>query len=184
MSPGPPYKGFETLLKTAHLLKKFFKHNFTWKVVGYTENVDWVDIAERITGVKSKDVNLEFEGLLDADALAALLAQSNVYCHVSHIENSPNSVCEAMCIGIPVVASFAGGTSTMLDKYGVMVQDGDPFVLAGTLADVLTNMDDYVEKCQEGRKMALIRHSPENVREELVHAYFEILRHVKNERDL
>lgn len=177
LSPGPPYKGFETLLKTAHLLKKYFKYNFIWKVVGYTECVKWVNIAEHITGIKSTDVNIEFEGLLDADALAVLLAQSNIYCHVSHIENSPNSVCEAMCIGIPIVASFAGGTSTMLDKYGVMVQDGDPFVLAGTLADVLTNTDDYIEKCQEGRKKALIRHSPENVKEELLHAYWDILQH-------
>ncbi|MBS5527985.1 MAG: glycosyltransferase family 4 protein [Prevotella sp.] len=177
LSPGQPYKGFETLLKSAHLLKTYFKYNFTWKVVGYTENTQWVNIAEHVTGIKSMDVNIEFEGLLDADALAVLLAQSNVYCHVSHIENSPNSVCEAMCIGIPIVASFAGGTSTMLDKYGVMVQDGDPFVLAGALADVLTNTDDYIEKCQEGRKKALIRHSPENVKEELLHAYWDILQH-------
>lgn len=183
LSPGPPYKGFETLLKTAHLLKTYFKHDFTWKVVGYTEDAKWVNIAERITGIKSADVNIEFEGLLDAEALAVLLSQSNVYCHVSHIENSPNSVCEAMCIGIPVVASFAGGTSTMLDEYGVMVQDGDPFVLAGILADVLINTNNYIEKCQEGRKMALIRHSPEKVKEELINAYFDILHHVKNERD-
>lgn len=184
LSPGPPYKGYETLLKTAYLLKKYFKHNFTWKVVGYTENTQWVYIAEHITGIKSMNVNIEFEGLLDAEALAVLLTQSNIYCHVSHIENSPNSICEAMCIGIPIVASFAGGTSTMLDKYGVMVQDGDPFVLAGTLAKVLTNTNDYAEKCQEGRKVALIRHSPEKVKEELMHAYFEILHHIKNERDL
>lgn len=34
----------------------------------------------------------------------------------SHIENSPNNLCEAMILGMPCIATDAGGTSTLLSN--------------------------------------------------------------------
>ncbi len=41
---------------------------------------------------------------------------ANVYVMPSAIENSPNSLCEAQMLGTPVVASYCGGTPTLLTE--------------------------------------------------------------------
>ena len=72
------------------------------------------------------------------EALAGhLLMTADVYVQVSHIENSPNSLCEAMLAGVPVVASYPGGTASRVQDlvHGGLVQDGDPYVLAGALKE-------------------------------------------------
>lgn len=53
----------------------------------------------------------------------------------THADNSPNSLAEAMAVGTPCVASAAGGIPT-LAREGVdalLVQDDDPYALAGTI---------------------------------------------------
>lgn len=56
----------------------------------------------------------EFEGFLSADEMKQLLLESNVFVCPSSIENSPNSLGEAMILGVPCVASDVGGISDML----------------------------------------------------------------------
>lgn len=173
---GGIYKGYETVLKTAALLKQNTNLKFEWFIAGYDEHSKWVHIAERYTKIKSSDVNVKFLGLLDADELVAALLDSDVYVHVSHIENSPNSVCEAMLLGMPVIASYTGGTGSMLEneKEGILLQDGDPYVYAGAIMDVYTHFDKAKAYGQNARKRALVRHDAERIGKQLFDAYQEI----------
>ena len=56
---------------------------------------------------------VEFTGLLDAQAMAERMARCQVYAMTSLIENSPNTLGEAMMLGMPCVSAYAGGTPGM-----------------------------------------------------------------------
>ena len=55
-----------------------------------------------------------FTGRLDAKKMKERYLHSNVYLQASIMENSPNSLGEAMILGMPCVASNVGGTASML----------------------------------------------------------------------
>lgn len=57
--------------------------------------------------------NVEFLGVLDADAMAGQMARSHVYILPSLIENSPNTLGEAMAMGVPAVCAFVGGVPSI-----------------------------------------------------------------------
>ena len=54
-------------------------------------------------------------GMLDAGKMKEQYINSSVYVCPSILENSPNSMGEAMCLGIPVVASRSGGVPSMVE---------------------------------------------------------------------
>lgn len=65
-----------------------------------------------------KSYNLEdkiiFLGSIPSEEMYQYYLKANVYLSTSLIENSPNSVCEAMRVGTPVVSSFVGGVPSMI----------------------------------------------------------------------
>ena len=91
-------------------------------------------LVERKYKTRFTDYNIELLGPLLENELINELLTADLFVHASHIENSPNSVCEAMLLGMPVIATYAGGTPSILsDKNeGLLVQDGDPYALAGS----------------------------------------------------
>ena len=116
-----------------------------------------------------------------AEELAEELKNADIYCHTSHIENSPNSVCEAMLIGMPVIATFVGGTDSMLhhDKEGILYQDGDPYALAAYIVEL---HDDFAKAKTLGdnaRKVALARHDKDIIVKDLLSTYNSIVKYVK-----
>ena len=176
LSPGI-YKGYETLLKAAALLKEHVIFDFEWRVVGCSNDSNWVKVSEVMTGHKSELCNIKLLGTKNADELAQELKKADVYCHTSHIENSPNSVCEAMILGMPVISTFVGGTDSMLEhqKEGVLYQDGDPYALAAYIVDMHDNFEKAVVLGEKARVRALARHDKEKIINELLKVYKEIL---------
>ncbi len=57
----------------------------------------------------------------------------------SHIENSPNALCEAMLVGTPCIAAFVGGVPSLVrhGEEGLLYHDADPFALAGAVDRLL-----------------------------------------------
>jgi glycosyltransferase involved in cell wall biosynthesis len=132
-------------------------------VAGLKENDPLVRLICRMRKVNDlAALNIGLLGTLSEEGVADQLMHSDAYVQVSHIENSPNSVCEAMLAGIPVIASFAGGTGSLLrdGEHGVLVQDGDPYVLAGAMEELVREPERYREMAVEARRVAQRRHDP------------------------
>ena len=174
---GGIYKGMETVLKAACLLKQYGNLKFEWHIAGYTSSTKWVRICEKMTGILAKDCNIVFHGRIDAEPLSDLLCKSDIYVHVSHIENSPNSVCEAMILGMPVIASYAGGTASLLkhEEDGILYQDGDPYVLAGAIIEMQQNPTMAYKYAQTAREHALNRHDKKQIVKEVIEGYSDII---------
>ena len=167
------YKGLGTILKTAWLLKSARKISFEWQVAGIKGTEEIVAIIEKASKLKFKNNNVLFKSSLNSDELISCLLSSKCYVHPSHLENSSNSVCEAMILGVPVIATYAGGTSSLLlnGVEGILVQDGDPYVLAGAIIELLECPDKMKTFSENARKRAIARHKPSVILENIITIY-------------
>lgn len=169
------YKGLETILEAAILLKQN-NIQFEWQIAGIQGNEEIIQIIEKSYKLKFSDNNIVFCGSVNATELLSLLLQADCYIHPSHIENSPNSVCEAMLLGMPIIATYAGGTSTLINNgfEGVLIQDGDPYSLAGAIIEIIENREIAVKMGHNARKTALNRHNPTIIVNDLINIYQSI----------
>ncbi len=169
------YKGIETLIHCAYLLD-LNNINFNWKVAGLSINDDLVHIA--IKSVKTKlSKNIQFLGRIDDNKLKETILNTHIYVAVSHIENSPNSLCEAMILGAPCIAPNAGGISNFLEdgNNGILIQDGDPYSMAGAIIELKENYDIAINYGINARKKALLKHNKNIIANDLLKIYQELL---------
>lgn len=174
VSSSATYKGFETILQVSRILREQVGINFTWSVVGLSTDDTVVNIVNKWLGVQEE---VQLMGTCTGNVLRDILLNSDIFCQVSHIENSPNSLCEAMLIGMPIVASFAGGTDSMLDaqKEGILVQDGDPIAMAGAILKLSSDFEWAAKLGQAARIRAMARHNPDQIGNKLLSTYRRIL---------
>lgn len=171
------HKGFETLCKSVTLLKKSGLINFQWYVAGVTENDLIVKAAKNLLGNDFPKSNLILLGKLSEDEIINQLLSSDIYVMTSHIENSPNNLCEAMILGMPCIATFAGGTNTLLDDNvdGILIQNGDPWVMAGAIKELVNNPELAVKYGSNAREKALKRHDKNKISKSLLNIYYKIV---------
>lgn len=173
---GGFYKGFETILKASSIMKSA-GCDFEWVVIGQDSSDISVKIAENYCNIKSHDVFVRLVGRLDPSGIIEIFADSSCYCQVSHIENSPNSLCEAMLAGLPCVATFAGGTSSLManDIEGLLVQDGDPYAIAGAIIELRNHPSKATDLGLAAQVRASIRHRPQKIVDQVIASYKCIL---------
>jgi glycosyltransferase involved in cell wall biosynthesis len=171
------YKGFETIVRSAHILSQLKDINFSWQIIGISENDSIVKITLKWLKITLNDVNIKLLGKMTPNEFIPLMQDSNIFCQTSHIENSSNSLCEAMFLGMPIVASFAGGTDSMLEnnKEGILVQSGDPYVVAGAIMELKGNPIKAIEMAKNARIRAGQRHNPQKIVADLRNLYKAIL---------
>ena len=132
------YKGLETILQATHFLLDS-NINFIWDVAGIKESDQVVRITEKQEETTFRANNIKLLGSLSELPLIDLMLDCDLFVSPSHLPNSPNSVCEAMILGMPIIATCAGGTSSLLEnkKEGILIQDGDPWAMAGAIMEML-----------------------------------------------
>ena len=97
----------------------------------------------------------------------------NVFVLPSTIENSPNSLGEAMLLGVPCVASDVGGVTSMLEheKEGLVYQSSAPYVLAHHIVRLFDLKADAARFGGAAAARARITHDPEENRKALLGIY-------------
>ena len=170
------YKGFETIVDTAILLNKY-NFPFHWKVIGLTENSDCVKIVKSWKKFNCKNINIELLGKKNELEICDLFLKSDIYIQTSHIENSPNSLCEAMMIGMPIIASNVGGTSSLLidEKDGQLFQNGDFYSLAGLIKSTSFEFEKASVYAENAREKSNNRHNKVKILSGIIETYKQIL---------
>jgi len=172
------YKGLETIFECKRILKQVHnKKNITWKIVGINENDEICYLIERKYKDTFRNNNIQLMGRLEDNELLNVMLASSLFIHPSHIENSPNSVCEAMLIGMPIIATYTGGTSSLIDNNidGLLVQDGDSYALAGAILELAWNKTFAEHLGANAKKRAIPRHDPVKISENVINIYNKIL---------
>lgn len=171
------YKGIETILETALLLKKHKLLDFEWQIIGIKGTEELIQIIEKTYHQRFVEFGIKFFGNLNSADLVKVLLEADCYIHPSHIENSPNSVCEAMLLGLPVIATYAGGTSSLIidSEDGILVQDGDPYSLAGAILELVKDNDLKAKFSFNAERKARERHDYNKVLKDLLNIYDTVL---------
>lgn len=149
--------------------KSFFAHSAREKLrqSGYQKYLS--DLAEKY-GLEDK---IEFLGSLNAEQMKENYLKANVFVLPSTIENSPNSLGEAMLLGVPCVASDVGGVTTMMvhGKEGWVYQSTASYVLAHYIHEVFAHGQEAQTMGAAAKTHAQITHDPKRNLETLLSIY-------------
>ena len=121
---------------------------------------------------------IEFLGNLSAGEMKAEYLKANAFVLPSTIENSPNSLGEAMLLGAPCIASDVGGVTTMLEhkKEGLVYQSSAPYMLAHAIKTVFSMEEEAAVLGAAARAHAAQTHDPEKNLRDLLAIYREIMK--------
>jgi glycosyltransferase involved in cell wall biosynthesis len=171
------YKGLETIFECKRILNEInLEYKTTWKIAGINEKDEISYLIERKYRSTFKETGIQLLGALKEKELISQMLGAHIFIHPSHIENGSNSTSEAMLMGMPIIATFAGGIPTTIEnkKEGLLVQDGDPYALAGAILELKENSNYANELGVNARAKAITRHNPERIMNELLNIYSSI----------
>ena len=103
-----------------------------------------------------------FLGNLTAEEMRAQYLKSKVFVCPSKIENSPNSLGEAMLLGVPCVAARVGGVPDLISEdEGILYEDGNVAALAEAVIKQLKGNENLGTMVRKARGHANYNHDPE-----------------------
>jgi glycosyltransferase involved in cell wall biosynthesis len=172
VSSGAPYKGIDVLLH-AFAAVRAKRHDARLRIIGPIAGTPVWPALRRLEERLGLGGNVEWTGALPAAAVADAMRHCSAYACASRIENSPNSVCEAMAVGAPVVAPATGGVPSLLRDGvdGLLFPTGDAAALAEGIGRLLTDTDLAVRLGRAAQERAQRRHDPDRVVTQLLTAY-------------
>ncbi len=170
------YKGLETICDTILLLNTY-GYNCIWNIAGINPTDLIVSVVKKRLKQEYPHKSINFLGKLSTSELLDNMLRANCFVMASHIENSSNSLCEAMLMGMPSIATNAGGTSSIMTHRndGILVQPGDCFSLAAAIIELFQNKELAIYLGKNARIKSLNRHSKEKIINDLLNTYNTIL---------
>ncbi len=167
-----PIKGFHKALEALAILRKKYPdiHLYTTG-----KNRLSADFKERLK-MGNYDVlvrnqikklgleqNVSFLGVLNEEEMRDRFLKSHIFLSPSSIENSPNSVGEAMLLGMPVVSSDVGGVKNMLthEKEGYVYQADAAYMMAYYIDKIFSDDELAVRLGENAHKHAMMTHDRE-----------------------
>lgn len=177
-----PVKGFHYLLEAFGEVAKNYpdatlavpgKSFLTADKLRRTSYQKYLAALARKYGLADK---IEFLGSLSAAQMKEAFLNANVFVLPSTIENSPNSLGEAMLLGAPCVASDVGGVANLMthNHEGYLYQSTAPYMLAHYIRQVF-DLEDGAEALGAAAKAhAAVTHDPEKNLRGLIAIYHEL----------
>ena len=183
-----PLKGFHKILLAARIIKKEYPDlkiyvagdNITKNNCSFKEKIKMTGYGKYIKSkIKEYDLqdNVFFTGLLTEEKMTKKMLKSHVFVQASSIENSSNSLGEAMLISMPCVASYVGGTSDLLrDKEeGFLYPFLEYKMLAKYIIDIFRNDSLAITLGKSAHVHAADTHSVEKNSKKMFEIYRNIL---------
>ncbi|WP_417463151.1 glycosyltransferase family 4 protein [Kordiimonas sp.] len=166
---NPLYKGADMVLKTARLLREEMGRALRWQVFGISE----APLQEAKVGRTASDLGVEFMSVAPAADIRNALLEADIYVHTSYIDNSPNSLCEAQILGLPVVAANVGGVASLIEhgNNGFLVPANDPWMMASRIAEIKDSPSLSENLGEAAFGTARDRHDPERILSDLLTIY-------------
>lgn len=123
----------------------------------------------------SRGVPLEITGALDNRAMLEAVARADLVVIPSRHEGFGLTAAEAMALGVPVIATDAGGLPEVLGNAGVIVPKSDPAALAGAIGRLAANREERRRLGAAGAKRARSRFSADRMAAQLAEDYRTML---------
>jgi len=144
ISPISLYKHQWNLVRAISQLRSR-KFKVELLLVGASEKVALKKLQKEIA---ISDPNNEFVTYLNEvnhDEIPKLLSSSHIFAFASSCENMPNTLIEAMCMGLPIACSNKGPMPEILRKAGVYFDPSSPISIRKAIEKIILD-DKYREK--------------------------------------
>lgn len=177
-----PIKGFHYLLQALPLIIREYPDAHV-----YVAGVDFLNTEKKDSyALYIKEIidkyclndTITFLGSLDERQMVEQYINANVFVLASTVENSPNSLNEAMMIGVPCVASYVGGIGSRMrmGEDGFLYPHDEPDLLAYYICKMFENEDELCNRFSgnSSRRMAKLIDPKENA-EKNIRIYKKIL---------
>lgn len=166
---GTILKSFHMVLDAIAIVKQFYP-DVKVKVAGprITEG-NWINgnsyglyIKKKILSLRLEK-NVVFVGPQNESQMKKHMLSSNVFVSASSIENSPNSLGEAMLLGMPCISSDVGGVSDLIkhNDEGYIYPADAPEMLAYYIIKVFKDGINAEEYAKKARNHARVTHNPQ-----------------------
>lgn len=168
-----PLKGFHRMLEAMPMVLRSYPNAMLYttgesplKAKGWLEsqrlNYYQLYLAKRIRELGLEN-NVRFLGRLDETQMREQYLRSNVFVCCSSIENSSNSIGEAMLLGMPVVASDVGGVKNLLThgQEGLIYPFDENYMLAYYVERVFRDEAMAQRMGESAHARAAVTHDPE-----------------------
>lgn len=186
-----PIKGFHIMLEALTILLKKYPDCklYVASKLPYAEamhrprwrNSQYVNYICDMIAENDLSENIVYLGGLKEKEMCEAFLNAHVFASASSIENSPNSVGEAMMLGVPLVASDVGGTSSLLHhgKEGFLYPADEPYMLAHYIDKIFSDDEIAEELSRNEKQRGTINYDQEKNVRDVVNAYRTII-HNKN----
>lgn len=180
------YKGLETAMNAYKIIVPRLNKPLIWKIIGVPQNSHYERVCRGISGLSKDDDGFRILGLKSSTEMISELLDADIFVHPSHIDNSPNSLCEAMLMGLPVVSTNVGGIPSMLEDNheGFLVQNGDEYAMGGAILTLLRDPDLARNLGLNARSRAIVRNDSEKIMNDILAVYYDILNRTKKDRNM
>lgn len=181
-----PLKGLHYAIEAIYLIKKeysdvrlYIAGNNLLKSESLRDKIKTTGYAKYIKKLIKKyelEENIIFTGLLDEKKMIERLLKTHVFALTSAIENSSNSLCEAMLIGMPCVASNTGGTMDMVEHNieGFLYPYTEPAMLAEYISRYFESDELCIKYGEKAKEKSEKRHNRDEIKEKIVELYENI----------
>lgn len=129
-----PIKGLHNVLEQLGKLRDDYA-DLSIHIAGtnlYEADIPYAQYIKNLIRKYDMEKCISFVGMLDASNMKREYNEAQVLLSCSNVENSSNSICEAMLAGTPVVASYVGGTGSFLKhgETGLLYPVNEPQIMA------------------------------------------------------
>ena len=170
-------KGYKLALLTAHILKEHTDIDFEWNIIG--TNNHFLKKFEFEAGYKFKDNNFKILGRLQAEKIKEVLLNSAMFIHTASMDNSPNAICEAQLLGLPIISTNVGGISSLFPAdypSDYLVDSNDPYYLASKIVSLANDKNLQCEMSEKNFQFAHTRNDGEQINKQLIDIYNDIIK--------
>lgn len=186
---GYPIKGLHMLLRAMPLILRHYPDTIIriagrdithpQKRFGLPMLTGYGKIIKKMICQYGVQDQVQFVGNMNAADMKQEYLRANVFVCPSSIENSPNSLGEAQIVGVPCVASYAGGIPDMMrgdEEHLYRFEEVE--MLAYVICDCFAHSSHYTVNPLQNK--ASDRHSPDENAKQLQHIYASILNKTKS----
>lgn len=167
------YKGIDIVIKTAKKLKELSDFDFEWRIIGLEANSDLVLFFEKKNKVIHQHLSIKFLGKMKPDLIVKQMQEAKIFVHPSYIDNSPNSICEAQIMGLPVIACNVGGVNSLIkhNVSGILIPSNGVFELVHYLLQVKNKTTLLESVSRSAKEIAIYRHDRDKIISDLLCIY-------------
>ncbi|MGE5469632.1 MAG: glycosyltransferase family 4 protein [Bacteroidota bacterium] len=146
-------KGLPVLFESLRLLHE---QGYDWELtlVGDGNERPLLETMVRQMGIAERVV---FAGYANQEEIRDHLLQHDIFILPSFAEGVPVSLMEALACGIPVIATYVGGVTELVEtgETGLMVSPSDPIALRDAIAKYLENYELRAKVSRNGRQQVV-----------------------------